>query len=39
MIHAYPKPTAESWAMRSFRLSLMMPIVLVFAAGLTVVLG
>jgi protoheme IX farnesyltransferase len=39
MLQAYPHPSVESWAMRSFRLSLLMPITLMLAAVSTVVLG
>jgi protoheme IX farnesyltransferase len=39
MIWMYPNPNDEAWAMRSFRLSLLMPITLVIAAVITVVLG
>ena len=39
MIHAYPGFSVESWAMKSFRLSLFMPIVLIVVAVFTVVLA
>lgn len=39
MVYKYPGSNVESWAMKSFRLSLFMPIVLILVAVLTVVLA
>ncbi len=39
MANSFPSPSVETWAKRSFRLSLLMPITLLIVAGLTVVLA